>query len=160
MRNDESSKFSPAERIESLKAGALAGLSVLLTFSIIICGNSFILARNFELLATLQIERWAWDLIARGAIAFISGFLFGVTYRYIVRQDQNPHLKDGAILAFGLVRGFGQIDIRLSFQIEKMPTYFELLPLAVVSIESIILFVVAGVILDWAIARLTIKPFV
>ena len=159
MTNHSSSNFSPAERIESLKAGALAGFSVLLTFGIILSGNSFILARRFELLGSLQIEAWGWEVAFRGAIALISGFLFGVTYRYIVRQDQNPHLKDGAILAFGLVRAFGQIDIRLSFQTEKMPTLLELLPLAAVSLESMILFAVAGVVLNWAIARGTIKPF-
>lgn len=44
------------------------------------------------------------------AIAQLSGFLFGVTYRYIVRQDNNPHLKAGAVGAFSLVRGLAQIE--------------------------------------------------
>lgn len=160
MTNEQSSNFSPAERIESLKAGALAGVCALLTFGIILCGNSFILARRFELLTSLQIETWGWALVLRGAIAFIGGFLFGATYRYIVRQDRNPQLKAGAVLAFGLVRAFGQIDFGLSSQTEKMPAISELLPLAVAGIESIILFLVAGVILDRAIARGIIKPFV
>jgi len=156
MTNDSSSKFSPAERIESLKAGALAGFSALLTFGIILLGNSFILARQFELLASLQIEVWGWEVGFRGAIALISGFLFGVTYRYIIRQDQNSHLKDGAVLAFGLVRAFGQIDVGLSA--EKMPAI--LWPLAIASIESTILFFVSAVILDRAIALGIIKPFI
>lgn len=160
MTNDRSSNFSPAERIESLKAGALAGFCALLTFSIILWGNSFILARRFQLLASLQIETWGWDLVLRGAIAALSGFLFGATYRYIVRQDRNPQLKAGAVLAFALVRAFGQIDFGLSSRTEKMPAFFELLPLAVGGIESIILFVAVGVILDRAIARGIIKPFI
>lgn len=157
MTNDSSSNFSPAERIESLKAGALAGFSALLTFGIILGGNSFILARRFELLTTLQIEAWGWEVGFRGAIALISGFLFGVTYRYIVREDRNPQLKAGAVLAFGLVRAFGQIDLGLSFQAEKMPAI--LWPLAIASIESTILFVVGGLILERAIALGIIKPF-
>ena len=156
MTNDSSSNFSPAERIESLKAGALAGFSALLTFGIILAANSFILARQFELLASLQIEEWGWEVGFRGAIALISGFLFGVTYRYIVREDRNPQLKAGAVLAFGLVRAFGQIDVGLSA--EKMPAI--LLPWAIASIESMILFVVGGLILDRAIALGIIKPFI
>ena len=153
--------FSPAERIESLKAGALAGFSAFLTFSIILAANSFILARRFELLASFQIERWGWDVGLRLAIAFLSAFLFGVTYRYIVREDKNLQLKAGAVLAFGLVRAFAQVDFGLSSQTEKMPAIAlaELLPLAVAGIESIILFVVAGVILEGAIVRGIVKPF-
>jgi hypothetical protein len=148
--------FTPAERIESLKAGALAGLSALLTFGIIIAANSLILARQFELLASLQIEEWGWEVGFRGAIALISGFLFGVTYRYILREDRNPQLKAGAVLAFGLVRAFGQIDAGLSA--EKMPAI--LWPLAIASIESIILFVVGGLILERALQLRIIKPFI
>jgi hypothetical protein len=162
MTNHQSSNFSAAERIESLKAGALAGFCALLIFTIILWGNSFILAPRFELLASLQIEIWGWDVALRGAIAFIGGFLFGATYRYIVRQDRNPQLKAGAVLAFGLVRAFGQIDFELSSQTEKMPAIAisELLPLAVGGIESIILFAVAGVMLELAIAKGIIKPFI
>ncbi len=156
MTNHSSSNFSPAERIESLKAGALAGFSALLTFGVILAANSFILAPGFELLASLQIEAWGWEVGFRGAIALISGFLFGATYRYIVRDDRNPQLKAGAVLAFGLVRAFGQIDVGLSA--EKMPAI--LWPLAIASIESMILFVVGGFILERAIAFGIIKPFI
>ncbi|MEM8642871.1 MAG: hypothetical protein AAGG51_29250 [Cyanobacteria bacterium P01_G01_bin.54] len=38
------------------------------------------------------------------AVALSSGFLFGIAYRYIVRQDDNPHLRQGAVLAFTGVR--------------------------------------------------------
>lgn len=46
-----------------------------------------------------------------GAIAFFSGLLFGVTYRYLIRSDKNPQLKAGGVLAFGLVRGLTQIEL-------------------------------------------------
>ncbi|NJN88715.1 MAG: hypothetical protein HC881_23575, partial [Leptolyngbyaceae cyanobacterium SL_7_1] len=61
--------------------------------------------------------RSSWDgfaiqlpMLLQGAIALATGFLFGVSYRYIVRQDENSHLKSGAILAFGIIRGLAQID--------------------------------------------------
>jgi hypothetical protein len=43
--------------------------------------------------------------------AIISGFLFGVTYRYVVRNDDNPHLKDGTVAAFALVRGLVPLQL-------------------------------------------------
>jgi ammonia channel protein AmtB len=63
------------------------------------------------------------------AIASISGFLFAVTYRYIVRDDQNPHLKSGAVSAFGLVRGLAQIQ-------EPLDSIVNIMAIA----ESLILF--------------------
>ncbi len=53
-----------------------------------------------------------WDFSVRLAIALISGFLFGVTYRYIIRQDDSTHLRSGAVLAFALVRGLARLDQR------------------------------------------------
>ncbi|NJN24092.1 MAG: hypothetical protein HC810_06495 [Acaryochloridaceae cyanobacterium RL_2_7] len=96
------------ERIASIKAGLIgaiaAGCAAILLDLLNswihhqVWGNSFILAQSaFESALTL-------------AFAVISGFLFGVTYRYILRQDSNPHLRTGAIAAFGLIRGLGQID--------------------------------------------------
>ncbi len=41
-------------------------------------------------------------------IAAVSGSLFGITYRYAVRQDPNPQIKLGVVFAFGLVRGLAQ----------------------------------------------------
>jgi hypothetical protein len=92
-------------------------------------------------------------------MALVGGFLFGVTYRYAIRRDTNPQLKSGVVLAFGLVRAFGQVDAGLSFEAGKMPGLQELLPLAVVGVESVVLFAIAGLVLDWAIGRLLIKPF-
>ncbi|NET97303.1 MAG: hypothetical protein F6K05_31050, partial [Okeania sp. SIO1H2] len=100
-----SSNFTFAERIESLKAGTIAGISLFLTSGAIAFGNSLFLAHKFELLADLEIIALGWNFLFQCAIAFISGFLFGVTYRYIIRQDSNPHLKSGAVVAFGSVRG-------------------------------------------------------
>lgn len=135
-----------AERIESVKAGLLAAGVVAIAFWVTLLLNRWLLFDTIILTTAL----------VRSAIAFCSGFLFGVTYRYIVRQDQNSHLRDGAILAFGLVRGLSQIDPQLpsSLNLEN------LLPLGLIALESLILFALGGLILDAAIQRNWIKPFV
>jgi len=60
-----------------------------------------------------------------------SGFLFAVTYRYIVRGDRNSHLKSGAILAFACIRSFATID-------RDLPTFINL-PLIPVTVAITIL---------------------
>lgn len=149
------SNFTLAERIESLKAGIIAGVSLFLSFSAIAFANHLILAQNFDSLANLEIIFGGLLFQTRGAIAFISGFLFGVTYRYIIRQDSNPHLKSGAVVAFGLVRSLGQVDIALS----SRTSFVNLWPLIVLGMESVVVFAVAGLILDWSIYQNWIKPF-
>ncbi len=140
-----------AERIESLKAGTLSALSFTLTYSLITVGNSLVLAESFPELASLQVTK-PLDLLIRAAVAWLSGFLFGVTYRYVIREDRNPHLKDGAALAFGLVRGLapieGQQDLTDAFWL-----------VGVLGIENILCFLVARFTLDWAIHHRWIKPF-
>ena len=157
MKN--SSNFSVAERVESLKAGSVAALSCLLGFGAIALGNSLILADRLDSLASLQVRGIDLNFAFRGAMALLGGFLFGVTYRYAIRRDVNPQLKSGAVLAFGLVRAFGQLDAGLFFEPGKMPALQELFPFAVRGAESVVLFAIAGLVLDWAIGRSWIKPF-
>ncbi|MCC3407704.1 MAG: hypothetical protein JGK17_19335 [Microcoleus sp. PH2017_10_PVI_O_A] len=161
----DSSNFSFAERVESLKAGSVAALSCLLAFGSIALVNTLILAQRWDALAGLQVRAIDLNFGLRGLMAFLGGFLFGVTYRYAIRRDTNPQLKSGVVLAFGLVRAFGQLDAGLSFEgglffeVGKMPALLELLPFAVVGVESVVLFAIAGLVLDWAIGRKLIKPF-
>ena len=141
-----------AERIESIKAGVVASLSVAIAF----CGasliNRLILATRFEPLAGLQVSAVGVSFLLSGAIAAIAGVLFGITYRYVVRQDQNSHLKSGAVLAFGLVRGLAQIDVGVM-------TQGSLLPFVVLALESILLFAVARIVLDRAMNEGWVRPF-
>ncbi len=152
---NSSSNFTFAERIESLKAGTIAGISLFLTLGAIALGNSLILGHSWESLANLEIITLDWNILFQGAIAFISGFLFGVTYRYIIRQDRNPHLKSGAVMAFGSVRGLGQIDVGLNSE----ATVINLWPLMVLGMESVVAFAVVGLVLDLGIGQKWIKPF-
>jgi hypothetical protein len=78
------------------------------------------------------------------AIAAISGGLFGITYRYIIRRDRNPHLGSGAVLAFGLVRGLATIDT-------GSLTARSFGALGVAGVESLVLFAIARQLLDWAL---------
>ena len=148
---NNASQLTFLERIESLKAGILSGTMAFLAFGLLMGFNILILANQFEALEPIQIT-FDVRLIIRGAIAFISGFLFGVTYRYVVRSDQNPHLNSGAVLAFGLVRGLGELDGGLNTQ--ENGWFF-----AVIVAESIVLFAVARIILDLSLKQGWLKPF-
>ncbi|NER39902.1 MAG: hypothetical protein F6J93_39230 [Oscillatoria sp. SIO1A7] len=141
--------FNLTERIESLKAGAISALGLFLFFTIIASVNTLVLAEQFDALAGFQEMH---QFLASGAGATASGFLFGVTYRYIIRQDTNPHLKSGAVLAFGLARGLAQVEIGLNLNAD-------LWLFVVLGLESILLFGFAGKILDLAIQRQWVKPF-
>lgn len=155
----ESAVITWAERVESLKAGSLAGLLAALFFGGTLVGNPALLrwlmpllGKSMNALEIAPVTPPDFRLLASWTIAAFSGFLFGVTYRYILRKDQNPHLKSGAILAFGLVRGLAQID---SVLVDQQ----SLLPCAILGLESILLFMVARLGLDSALQQGWIKPF-
>lgn len=139
-----------AERLESLKAGIVGGLSLGFAFVITSWINSFVLAKYFPILADLQIAvNWHW--LVNGAIASFSGLLFGVTYRYIIRSDQNFQLKSGAVMAFGLVRGLTQIEV--GWNNDAILTYI------VLAGESVLWFAMAAIAVDIAIQQGWIKTF-
>jgi hypothetical protein len=154
------------ERIESVKAGIVGAGAF--TVAELVClvaqGLVISLVINFmpelhpELHTDSEVINWTWrielglELAIELAIGAVSGFLFGVTYRYVIRSDRNSHLKDGAVLAFGLVRGLAVV--------EKNLVLSELLSLGGFVLQSIICFAIARLILDLAIARTLIKPFV
>jgi hypothetical protein len=133
----------PTERIESVKAGLLGAVAFaiaeIITFSCRIW--------------VFQTSPWMGNiqLILQLAIGAIAGFLFGVTYRYIIRDDRNSHLNDGAVLAFGLVRGLAAIESNI--------TIFDW-SMVITVVQSLICFTFARWLLDIAIARKIIKPFV
>ena len=101
-------------------------------------------------LSSLRVDSVTWQWLASGAIAIVCGLLFGVTYRYAIRGDDNFQLKSGTVLAFGLVRGLTQLDIGLN-----TPDF--VLPFVVMAGESIFWFALAAVILNWAIQRGWVK---
>ena len=141
------------ERLESLKAAIICGVSFSLVFTLASIVNRFLLKQYFQELINVSIIAANWHWFISFGIAGFSGFLFGVTYSYIIREDDNPQLKSGSVLAFGLVRGLAQVDMNLNDS-------FSILPLAIIAFESILGFAVAAFILDSAITFCWVKPFV
>ena len=113
--------------------------------------NDVILIQQLHLFPPLPTDFTLQRLI-QVIIAAISGFLFGVTYRYIMRSDRSFHLSSGAVLAFGFVRGLGEVEIGLNTQNNG-------LLFTVMVVESILLFAAAQVMLDVALKQGWIKPF-
>lgn len=130
-----------AERIDSLKAGILGAFCAAIAHSLLVVVHTL-------LLSTPTISWLSADglWVIHTAIALCSGFLFAVTYRYVVRQDTNPHLRSGAVLAFGLVRGLAQIEGTID-----RPIDWSWLGLPLV--ESVLLFAIIRWAIDGAIGR-------
>ena len=130
------------ERIESLKAGIIGAVAFTIAELIVLVARSLIVP-----VLTSNPSGMIIDI----AIGAISGFLFGVTYRYIIRDDRNSHLNDGAVLAFGSIRGLALVENL---------TLSELSSILFLVISSIVCFTIARLVLDLAIARKFIKPFI
>ena len=131
------------ERIESVKAGSLGGITAGISYVAISTINKLMLPEYSRSLISLGLE---------AVILIVTGCLFGVTYRYIVRTDRNDHLNAGAVLAFGLVRGLGQIDVS-NFELNQI--WIDGLIVG----KSILLFSIARYLLDLALAAGWILPF-
>lgn len=136
-------RLSWEERVESLKAGVLSAASVTLIFPLTALLNDF-LASHYP---SPTMNYWI-----SGAIAIFAGFLFGVTYRYIIREDQNSHLKSGAVLAFGLVRGLAQVEMSIA-------AGSAWIPIVSYASESVLLFAIARLVLDGGMAIGWIQRF-
>ena len=137
------------ERIESVKAGIVGAGAFTIAELIVLVVRSLIVPVLTPNPTGLIID-YSW--LVQLAIGAISGFLFGVTYRYIIRGDRNSHLNDGAVLAFGLVRGLALV--------ERDITLSELSSVLFLIISSVVCFAIARLVLDLAIARKFIKPFI
>ncbi len=138
------------ERIESVKAGLSGAIAFTLAALVLLVVQGLVSDLILKLNTNFGVISWISAIEL--AIGAVSGFLFGVTYRYIIRSDRNSHLQDGAVLAFGLVRGLALVERNLVLS--------ELLSLAGLVLQSIICFAIARLILDLAIARKLIKPFI
>lgn len=131
------------ERLESIKAGTLAALPVGLLEIGLTWGNHILIPGVWTAADGLS------SLVA-GATAWLSGFLFGVTYRYIIRTDRNSHLKSGAVAAFALVRSLAQAEMLWQRDLKVVFLW---------GAESFLMFALAQFLLDGAIAQGWIKAF-
>lgn len=142
MRNPLSTLYDP-ERIESFKAAAIAGITVTAVALAIAIAHA---ALQIPALTGASVLDRALHL----AVALVSGALFGITYRYVVRRDHNPQLAAGATGAFGLLRGLAQVEI--------MP-HTPLWLLALALGESMALFAIAQWLLQYFMERGWLQPF-
>ena len=155
--------LSVADRIESFKAGFLGAIaSVFAFFAIALIHHvlqdflqSFL--TSVRLINSFELDKPLILLIKLGMIGF-SGFLFAVTYRYIVRRDHNSHLKSGAILAFAFIRGFATIDRDLP-ALMLLPSVQIAFAIAILLLENIIWLAIVQSILETAIQHKWITAF-
>ena len=157
-----SDHLSVADRIESFKAGFLGAIASVFAFFAIALLHHFLqdfltVHLTVRLISSFELGNHFILLIKLSMIGF-SGFLFAVTYRYIVRRDRNSHLKSGAILAFACIRGFAAID-------RDLPTLTQLslvqiaLAIAILLIENIVWLAIVQSILETAIQHKWIATF-
>lgn len=145
----EQAPFTPQERVESLKVGVLSASVAILVFTILLVINVGL--AQWPIAVSRLPGSWI-SLSGSLASVGISGLLFGVTYRYAIRQDTNPQLKSGVVLAFSLVRGLAQVDT--GFGITDT-----VLPFVLMAVESWVVFSCDLIILDQALQRGWLKPF-
>jgi hypothetical protein len=131
------------ERIESIKAGSLGGIAAGIVYGVTLLVDRVLSPVCSKSLLGLGLEV---------AIAIVSGFLFGVTYRYIIRTDRNAHLNDGAVLAFGLVSGLARVDVS-EFALSQV--WVDVLIIG----KSVVMFAIARYAIDYALAASWVLPF-
>ena len=154
----ESKHLSVADRIESFKAGFLGAIaSVFAFFAIAILHHFLQNSLTVQLISSFELGNPFILLIKLSMIGF-SGFLFAVTYRYIVRRDRNSHLKSGAILAFACIRSFGTIERDLS-ALTLLPLTQMAFAIAILLLENLTWLEIVQSILETAIQNKWIAAF-
>eukprot|EP00183_Erythrolobus_madagascarensis_P005647 CAMPEP_0185846766 /NCGR_PEP_ID=MMETSP1354-20130828/2297_1 /TAXON_ID=708628 /ORGANISM="Erythrolobus madagascarensis, Strain CCMP3276" /LENGTH=159 /DNA_ID=CAMNT_0028546971 /DNA_START=380 /DNA_END=859 /DNA_ORIENTATION=+ len=136
-----------SDRLESAKAGVISALAG--SFAVAPVSVGFTLFTDNGLNAQWELSI---DMLA------ISLFLFGIVYRYVVRGDTNPMLKQGAIGAFAVIRAASALrapDICVPFPLQCGPplSYFSwpmLTQGAITVAESLVAFGFAAVAIDLA----------
>lgn len=140
------------ERIESVKSGGIAALAGAGVSAV----GLVLDAELHDLLGSATLANGTLGIV-RIAIGTVCAFLFGVTYRYIVRQDKNPHLRSGAVGAFALTRGLSQLESsNWSALSLDLTTVF---PLAWPIVKSFGLFLAIRIVLDYALGQRWIQDF-
>ncbi|RZM77184.1 hypothetical protein [Leptolyngbya iicbica] len=146
------SPFTPAERIESAKVAIAGG------FIAGFIGLAWLLFSRYvqgEMIWAGLLSGWNLanlTLLVNGAISALSGSLFALTYRYAIRQDDNPQLRGGVVLAFTLVRGLAEVDASSAIAQNFWP-------FLTACGESFILFGGCAIALNLAFAQQWLKPF-
>ena len=131
-----------AERVESAKAGAVAA------------------AAGTLLSLPLLLSQSSETLVAAESVAgaLVSCLVFGVTYRYALRDDLgNEQLKGGVVGAFGLARGLGAADVYLhGSDATRVESWAEA---ALLAGEGALVFAFAAAALEAGFRNEFLRPF-
>ena len=131
-----------AERVESAKAAA--------------CSAIF----GTALSAPLLLSQSPGGFVTAESLGgvFVSTALFGVVYRYAVRDDfGNDQLKFGVLGAFGLTRGLGEADVYLHGS--DALSFASWAEAALLAGESVLTFAFAYAALEYGFKNDYLKPF-
>ena len=131
-----------AERVESAKAAACSAIAGTLLSAPLLLSQSPGGSVSVESLAGV----------------FLSCSLFGVVFRYAVRDDaNNDQLKAGVLGAFGLTRGLGEADVYLhGSDATALASWAEA---ALLVGESVLTFAFAYAALEYGYENELLKPF-
>jgi hypothetical protein len=125
------------ERLQSLKAGLFGAGAIALFIPLpLILAPLWLPSPSLVSVSSLF----------HGVAATLAGFLFGVTYRYTVRQDPNPQLKSGTVGAFAFVRGLAIAEHWLA---DRWHPWVVAIGFA----ESIGMFAIAALVLELAMQQ-------
>jgi hypothetical protein len=138
------------DRVESLKAAALTGfIAGLVAAALLLTHRAEPLGWSAALASTVEgfggVTFWV-----SVAIATLSGSLFGITYRYAVRQDSSSYLRSGVIFAFSLVRGLALVNVAAAISLRGWP-------FLIACTESLLMFALAGAGLEVALRQQWIR---
>ncbi|KAK6162226.1 hypothetical protein DH2020_002067 [Rehmannia glutinosa] len=100
------------------------------------------------------------QLILPLAITFVSCALFGVTFRYAIRRDlDNFQLKSGTSAAFAFVKGLGMLEAGAPLELDAGSILSHAFNGAIYVSESLLVFLFAGVALDFCIKLRILSSF-
>ncbi len=142
--------FTDEDRIESLKAAVLAGIAAGIVAAVLLLAHRVPSLGLGSALASIASGLSGSTFWISALIAGLSGGLFGITYRYAVRQDENSQLKAGVVLAFSLVRGLALVNVAAAVSLQGWP-------FAVAIAESLLMFTTAAASLELARQQRWIK---
>ena len=137
---EEKRERKDRDRIESAKVGTVSAIGgVLLSLP----------------LALSQFSGNAFNQFADVGATALSCALFGVVYRYAVRENIDDfQLKGGVVGAFGLVRGVGQAEVFMDVASNNDELSFAAFAqAAAICGESVLVFLFAGLCVEAAMTR-------
>jgi hypothetical protein len=100
--DSEPAKFGLKQRFESVKCLAIGGVSGSVAMAPISALRNAVI--------TGSLSQWEFDT----DMGSLEAGLFGIVYRYCLREDENPQLSSGCVGAFVIVRTLSRIETATS----------------------------------------------